>query len=116
MPATVAVPSPHSIVAGKMLAGSLVLGDAVQVASSLAGLAALIAEDGNPTEAARLLGAASGLRAAAGAPLAASDQEIHDRDLAATRTALEPAVFAAAWEAGAASTLDQITRIAEVLS
>jgi predicted ATPase/transcriptional regulator with XRE-family HTH domain len=83
-------------------------------AHALQGLAAARAALGDARGAARLFGAAAALREAVGAPLAPADRAAHDRDLAATRAALDEAAFAAAWAAGQALPLDQA--VAEALA
>jgi non-specific serine/threonine protein kinase len=79
----------------------------------LVGLAAVAAAGGEGERAARLLGAATALREAAGEPLRRSDQAWHDRAVATTRAALEDDGFAAAWASGAALPPD--AAIAEAL-
>jgi tetratricopeptide (TPR) repeat protein len=57
--------------------------------------------------AARLYGAAAGLREAIGAPLGPLGQAEADRDLAAIRASLSGTEFARAWAEGGAMTLEQ---------
>ncbi|HEX5572262.1 MAG TPA: hypothetical protein VFX31_12795, partial [Ktedonobacterales bacterium] len=69
---------------------------------------------GRPAPAARLFGAADALLERIGLVLAPVDALTFDRDLASARAALDPAIFAAAWDAGAALTTEDA--IAEALA
>ena len=107
------------------------LGERRGVAEGLEALASIQAEyrlptveegDGHPalgtaraavSRAVRLLGAAAALRAAAGAPLWPADQPGYEGMVAAARTSLGAAVFAATWAAGRVLTLEQA--VAEAL-
>ncbi len=80
----------------------------VEALARVAGLAGL------PEQAARLFGAAEGLRQSAGAALPPREQEPHARSVAATRATLDDSVFAAAWATGRALPLDKV--IAEALA
>jgi predicted ATPase/DNA-binding CsgD family transcriptional regulator/Flp pilus assembly protein TadD len=62
---------------------------------------------GAPVPAARLLGAAAAQREAVGAPRSPSRDPAYQRVLASVRAALGKIAFAAAWEAGAALSLDR---------
>jgi predicted ATPase/DNA-binding XRE family transcriptional regulator len=77
-------------------------------AECLEALAALAAGTGGPERAARLLGAADGLREAAGSRRWPVEEPEHQATVAATRAALGEAAFACAWEAGRAAPLEQI--------
>jgi DNA-binding CsgD family transcriptional regulator len=70
----------------------------------LAGVAGLLRL---PEQAARLFGAAEGLRETVGAPVAADDRELYERDVAAVRAALDETAFAAAWAAGRALSIEE---------
>jgi tetratricopeptide (TPR) repeat protein len=70
-------------------------------------LAAVAVAQGQPERAARLFGAAEGLREALGAPLPPVDRAEHDRSVAAVRTALGEEAFTAAWAEGRAMSLDE---------
>jgi predicted ATPase/DNA-binding SARP family transcriptional activator len=77
------------------------------IVKDLEGLAAVAVAQAHSERAARLFGAAEGLRELSGAPLAAADRAEHDRSVAAVRTALGEAAFTAAWAAGRALSLEQ---------
>ena len=64
------------------------IGDDGRVAESIEGLAGALADLGEMAEAARLFGAANGLRARTESPLLAVHQVSYDRDLDAVRAAL----------------------------
>ena len=59
-----------------------------------------------PERAARLFGAAEGLREVMGAPLPPADRAGRDRSVAAVRSALGEEAFAAAWAEGRAMSLE----------
>ena len=61
--------------------------------------------------AARLFGAAEGLRQAMGALLPPVHRAEHDRSVAAVRTALGEGAFAAAWAEGRAMSLDEVVAL-----
>jgi non-specific serine/threonine protein kinase len=82
-------------------------GDRPNILVALEEWAGLAAAEGRPGRAARLFGAAQALRAAAGLARHASLCAAYGRDLAATRAALGPEAFAAAWAAGQAMPLEQ---------
>jgi hypothetical protein len=90
--------------AGLALAQELRMKDLI--ATGLIGLAGVVAKD-QAERAARLLGASEALLDAIGATLDSTDQADYDRSVAMTRTQLDEATFAAAWEAGRAMTLEQ---------
>ncbi len=62
--------------------------------------------------AARLLGAAAGLRKTIGAPLSPPDRAENERSVEAVRAALGEAAFAAAWAKGGTMELEQAIRYA----
>uniref|UniRef100_UPI0015F0B06E ATP-binding protein n=1 Tax=Streptomyces phytophilus TaxID=722715 RepID=UPI0015F0B06E len=78
-------------------------GDPRAVALALEGLAGAESLAGDAGEAARLLGRAEALRAAAGAPLPAAERTDTDRIMGRLRTALPPDVLAAEIGAGRAA-------------
>jgi len=80
----------------------------------LAALARLAAADGNWNRAARLFGAAEGLRETVGLALSANRRVALERAQGAIRTALGDAAFAAAVTAGRALPLDEA--VAEALA
>ena len=84
------------------------------VATGLADMASVASALGRPAPAARLFGAADALLERIGLVLAPVDALTFDRDLASARAALDPAIFAAAWDAGAALTTEDA--IAEALA
>jgi predicted ATPase/Tfp pilus assembly protein PilF/DNA-binding XRE family transcriptional regulator len=90
------------------------IGSKYQVAESLDGLAALATSLGDPWLAARLYGAAAGLRQAIGAPLAPRERPARERAVAALREQLGNRRFAEAWTGGEALSLDRA--IAEALA
>jgi tetratricopeptide (TPR) repeat protein len=77
------------------------------IAPNLEGLAALAVAQGQSERAARLYGAAEGLREAIGAPLPPAKRAEHDRSVAAVRTALGEQEFAAAWAEGRTMSIEQ---------
>jgi tetratricopeptide (TPR) repeat protein len=96
---------------------SLALHGAAQtfgVASCLEGLAAIAGALGAPQRAARLWGAAAALRDALGTPLPPADRPDHDGAVAAARTAMGEAAFAAAWAQGQEMSLEQTIAEARV--
>jgi non-specific serine/threonine protein kinase len=78
-----------------------------QVAGILGGLAGVAAAARPPEPAARLFGAAEGLRAELGIVLDPTEHAEYDRDLAAARAQRPPAAFAAEWAEGRATPLEQ---------
>lgn len=76
-------------------------------------LAVLAVSSGQPEVAARLIGAADGLRADAGlSPSALSTHTAHEDPRSAVLTALGAAGFSAAWAAGRALALDEMIALA----
>jgi tetratricopeptide (TPR) repeat protein len=90
------------------------VGDKTGIARALAGVAAAASIREQPPRAARLLGAATALRAAIGATADPGARVTYDRALVATRAALGEEAFAAAWAAGQALSLEQA--VAEALT
>jgi non-specific serine/threonine protein kinase len=90
------------------------LGDREATAHVIEGVGWLAQRTGGAATAARLLGAADALRAADGIRLALPHRAGHDPTIAATRTALGEAAFAAAWAAGAALSVE--AAIAEAIA
>jgi len=78
-----------------------------EVASCLEELAGLAAMNRQAVHAVRLFGAAQALRERANTPLPPVYQPGYERDVAAARTQLDAATFAAAWDAGRAVTQEQ---------
>jgi tetratricopeptide (TPR) repeat protein len=76
------------------------LGDKTGIVVCLEGLAAVARGQCQPVRAARLYGAAEGLREAIGSPLSPAYREAYDKHLAALRTALGDRAFTAARTAG----------------
>jgi hypothetical protein len=105
----------HSL-ARELYRESIQAGRAVQFrlvcALCLEGLAMLAADEGQPGRAARLYGAADGLREATGTPVEAADRAAHERAAAVSRAALGEEVFAAAWAEGRALPLDDAIALA----
>ena len=82
------------------------LGNKRGIAECLAGLAGLMAEEGQPRRAAALLAAAATLLNTFGAAWWPADRVEYERNLAATRAALNKESFGAAWAEGQAMTLE----------
>jgi hypothetical protein len=78
------------------------------MAHCLEDLADITWAQGLADRAAWTFGAAAGLREVSGAALAPDDRAHYDRTLVAVRAALREAAFAAAWEAGRTTSLEQI--------
>jgi predicted ATPase/class 3 adenylate cyclase len=83
------------------------LGQKRNIALSLVGLAGIVGQEGQAEQAARMLGAAERLLNDIGAVLEPVDRAEYDRGVAGVRAQLDPAAFAAAWEAGRAIALEQ---------
>jgi predicted ATPase/transcriptional regulator with XRE-family HTH domain/uncharacterized protein HemY len=98
--------------AAAMLKESLTLahamGDMGMMAHCLEDLADIAWAQELADRAARLFGAAAGLREVSGGALAPDDRAHYDRTVAAVRPALGEEAFAAAWEAGRTTPLEQI--------
>ena len=77
------------------------------IAYAFVGLAGVAAAQGQAGRAARLLGAAEAVRESIGFVLPPIYRADYDRDEAAVRAQLDEAVFAAAWAAGRAMSLEQ---------
>ena len=77
------------------------------IPTSLEGLAAAVVAQGEPTWATYLWGAAESLRQTIGAPLPPIEQANYEQALAAARTQLGEAAFAAAWQEGRTMTPEQ---------
>jgi hypothetical protein len=88
------------------------LGGQSGITHNLEGLAAVALAQAQPERAARLLGAAEGLREAVGSPRPLADRAEHDRFVAAVRTALGEQAFAAAWAEGGAMSLGDVVAFA----
>ena len=82
-------------------------GDKRDVAESIELLALCAAAQGKPERTARLLGTASFLREAIGAPLPPAARADHERGITEARAALNEKAFTAAWSEGQAMTLKQ---------
>jgi non-specific serine/threonine protein kinase len=87
------------------------LGQREGIVRGLGGLAVVAAAHGQPERAARLFGAAEGLREGIGAPLPRADRAEH-RSITAVRAALGEEAFAAAWAEGRAMGLPQAVEYA----
>jgi predicted ATPase/transcriptional regulator with XRE-family HTH domain len=83
------------------------LGDGRGIAESLEGMAGAIGAQGQPAAAARLFGAAEGLRATIGVPLTPVNGALYDHMVAFVRTQLDEVACAAAWAAGRAMATEQ---------
>ncbi|MDQ4076593.1 MAG: tetratricopeptide repeat protein, partial [Chloroflexota bacterium] len=82
-------------------------GDQLGIAWSLAGLAGILAMQGQAVRAARLFSATAAALDAIGAVLSPTDRAEFDRSLALVRRQLDEVEFAAAWAEGQAMTLEQ---------
>jgi predicted ATPase/DNA-binding CsgD family transcriptional regulator len=98
------------------LALARTFGDKRTIAEAVDGLAIAALAAGQPTRATRLLAAAHRLCEATGITRIPYDRTAHERGMAEARAALGPAVFAAAWAAGTALSLDQAVAEALALS
>jgi tetratricopeptide (TPR) repeat protein len=87
------------------------LGYRTFVAHALEGVAEVIALQGEPGRALRLLGAANTVRQAINTPIEPADLPEYDRALATARAALGEAAFAAAWAEGQAMTTEQAIKL-----
>ncbi len=82
------------------------LGHRSAVAHQLESFAFIARAQDQAERAARLFGAAAGLRARIGVPMSPQEQVEYDRELAAARARLGPDTFAAQWAAGQALTME----------
>lgn len=89
-------------------------GDTLFLAEGLAGVASVMAALGNLRHAARFYGAADAMRVQLGVAIDAWERSAYDRRVAAVRAALPSPEFDAAWQAGAALSLEAV--IAETLA
>ncbi|HET8850922.1 MAG TPA: protein kinase [Ktedonobacteraceae bacterium] len=83
------------------------IGDTLIIAPSLEGLAEVVANQGEFVWAARLWGAAEGLRATIGLPISPVERVPYEQAVAAARAQLGEKAFAAAWAEGRAMTPEQ---------
>ena len=88
------------------------LGDRWGMAGGLESAAVLAAGRGLVPRAAQLWGAAERLRREIGSPIPLHERPEYDRHVAAASAALGPALFCAAWSAGAALPLEQAVALA----
>jgi DNA-binding CsgD family transcriptional regulator/tetratricopeptide (TPR) repeat protein len=82
--------------------------DAVWIASSLEGLADVVAVQGDPMWVVRLYGAAEALRESVGTPLPPVERTTYERSVAAARAQLGEKTFATAWAQGRIMTVEQV--------
>jgi tetratricopeptide (TPR) repeat protein len=82
------------------------LGDSDGVAEALEQVAVVLVKRGQPATAARLAGAAAGLRTSLNIPLPTADEKRLERDLAPARAELGEFDYAAAFAAGAATEIE----------
>ena len=80
----------------------------LDIAPTLEGLAAVVAAQGEPTWAARLLGRAEAQRVTINTPLPPLDRANYEHAVALALAGLDEASFAAAWAEGRAMTLEQV--------
>jgi len=83
------------------------MGDKLSILRCVNSLAGIACRQMFPERAARMFGAADGLRETIGAALPLADQLELDRDVAAVRSQMGKEAFAAAWDDGRAMTLEQ---------
>ena len=76
------------------------LGQRQEITGALEGLARAAQAEERLPQAARLYGAAQGLRDALSSPLAPNEQPQHETLLAALKQSLGPTAFQSAWDAG----------------
>jgi hypothetical protein len=88
------------------------LGHQEGISVCLAGAAGAAGGLGQPARAARLFGAAEGLRARIGALGQPIERATHEQSVARVRAQLDQETFAAAWAAGRAMTLEQASACA----
>jgi predicted ATPase/class 3 adenylate cyclase len=88
------------------------LGDTGKIVESLEGLASVVAALGLSLRAARIWGAAEGLREEIGSPLRPYERPNYERHVAAARTRGDNASFDRAWQEGRALTLEQAMELA----
>jgi DNA-binding CsgD family transcriptional regulator len=81
--------------------------DKLNIASCLEGLAGVVAAQGESVWAARLWGAAEGLREAIGAPIPPVERANYERAIAVAHAKLGERTFSAAWAEGRALTVEQ---------
>jgi tetratricopeptide (TPR) repeat protein len=93
-----------------------VLGDRRGISTALTGLGVVSAARGQPEHSAVLYAAAEALRAALGIPPPPFIREEYDRQVAAVRAALDPAAFDAAWQRGAAMSMEDAIAFAAGLT
>jgi predicted ATPase/class 3 adenylate cyclase len=94
------------------LQAAVTLGARLSIMLGLESMAGVHAVQGDPTRAARLLGAADALRKAIAAPIGGGEKTDHDMLVAAARAALDEAAFNAAWNEGAILTPEQAIELA----
>jgi predicted ATPase/DNA-binding CsgD family transcriptional regulator len=86
------------------------------IASALESLAVVAAGCRRGTQAARLFGAAAGLREVIGAPIPPAQRERREHNFAAARATVDEATFAAAWAEGRALPLEQAIAEADAIT
>ncbi len=86
---------------------ALMMDNKLDIADSLAGLAGVLGSTGQPERAARILGAWEVALERMGAVPQPADRPEHDRNIAAVRAQLDPAIFEAAWLEGRAMSLEE---------
>jgi predicted ATPase/class 3 adenylate cyclase/Tfp pilus assembly protein PilF len=84
------------------------LGQKRNIALSLVGLAVITSQENQAELAARMFGAAERLLNDIGAVLDPADRAEYDRGVASVRAQIDPAAFAAAWEAGRTVPLEDV--------
>jgi len=82
------------------------------IARSLEAVAGFAVASDDPQRAARLFGAAERVRDEIGSIVQAADRDRYDRDLEATRTALDETAFRQLWSEGAAMSIEESTQYA----
>jgi tetratricopeptide (TPR) repeat protein len=83
------------------------MGNKPSIAACVEGLARAQCERGRPERAAKLFGAAEGLREAIGAPVPPAKRAEYEDHVAVVRAQLDPMTFAGAWATGRAMTMEQ---------
>jgi len=88
------------------------LGDKFSITQGLEGMAGMFGAQMQSERAARLFGAAEGLRENIGAPLSPSDQVFYEPILDMTRKLLGDELFKTTWQAGRTLSLEQALALA----
>ena len=97
------------------LAGYQELGERLWVTACLEAIATTVSAMGQAEPAARLLGAAETLRTQTGLPTWFADQAVYEKSAGTARASLGDKAFSAAWDTGAAATLDEVVTAVDAI-